>query len=73
MESVGADDQDANQLLSELLCKCRVCGKPDSYTNLFYNINKELLKNLISLLQAEVNCSIVPSTQEYLWSSIDVC
>lgn len=38
-----------------LLKTCRVCNKDDDYSNLFYNINRELLNNLMSLLQIEVN------------------
>lgn len=44
-----------SKAMNELLCSCRVCGKPDKYANLFYNINKELLKNLSSLIQVEVS------------------
>lgn len=36
------------------LLTCRVCNKSDNYANLFYNINRELLKNLDSLLVVEV-------------------
>lgn len=37
------------------LCNgCRVCARHDNYMNLFYNINKELLKNLKILVQSEV-------------------
>ena len=40
---------------------CRVCGNSDMYTNLFYNINKELLKNLTKIVEFEVKfaCSLV--------------
>lgn len=36
------------------LQNCRVCDKPEDYANLFYNINRELLSNLTSLVQTEV-------------------
>lgn len=38
-----------------LLNGCRVCGVDEQYSNLFYNINQILLKNLASLLQNETD------------------
>lgn len=47
--------ESSNESLIEILLNgCRVCSKPDKYMNLFYNINKELLRNLNVLLQSEV-------------------
>lgn len=34
---------------------CRVCEKPDEYANLFYNINKELLRNLVAVVHEDVS------------------
>lgn len=33
---------------------CRVCEKAEKHSNIFYNINKELLVNLIELVQIKV-------------------
>ena len=33
---------------------CRVCEQPEKHSNIFYNINKELLVNLIELVQYKV-------------------
>ena len=38
----------------DYLQSCRVCGNKDMYLNLFYNINKELLKNLTKIVEFEV-------------------
>lgn len=40
-----------------MLQGCRVCGKPEQYANLFYNINKILLHNLVSLIDKSYEVS----------------
>lgn len=51
----SSENTDISELLSEILCKCRVCGKKENYTNLFFTLNKELLKNLSAMVQDEVS------------------
>lgn len=52
------ENLDGRNDLKVLLQSCRVCAKPDEYANLFYNINRELLRNLKYLVQADVNYCI---------------
>ena len=40
--------------LKNFLTSCRVCEKPDKYANIFYNINRELLNNLSSMVQDSI-------------------
>lgn len=50
--------------LNNLLKCCRVCERPDEYMNLFYNINKELLRNFAVLVGADVNQVMPTSIRE---------
>lgn len=38
---------------------CRVCEQAEKHSNIFYNINKELLVNLIELVQIKVDYHIL--------------
>lgn len=37
---------------------CRVCEQAEKHSNIFYNINKELLVNLMELVQIKVGYHI---------------
>lgn len=39
--------------------RCRVCEHAEKHSNIFYNINKELLVNLIELVQIKVENHIL--------------